>query len=57
MAKKGFSYDVSEEALKKWVAVPPSEKLEWLEEINRFIFKFTGKKEKAIISKFRKGEI
>ncbi|MEE8168381.1 MAG: hypothetical protein V3T58_05870 [Candidatus Hydrothermarchaeales archaeon] len=57
MAKKGFYYEVSDEKLKKWAAVPPSEKLEWLEEINTFIFKFTGKKQKEIISKFRKGEI
>ncbi|MEE9474920.1 MAG: hypothetical protein V3V36_04530 [Candidatus Hydrothermarchaeaceae archaeon] len=57
MAKKGFYYEVSEDTLKKWIATPASEKLEWLEEINTFIFKFTGKKQKAIISKFRKGEI
>lgn len=57
MAKKGFSYWVSDEALRKWAAVPPSAKLEWLEEINRFIFKFTGKKQKKIISRFRRGEI
>lgn len=57
MVKKGFSYEVSDETLKKWVATPASEKLEWLEEINTFIYKFTGKKQKEIISKFRKGEI
>ena len=57
MAKKGFYYEVSDEALKKWISTPASEKLEWLEEINGFIFKFTGKKQKPIISKFRKGEI
>lgn len=57
MAKKGFSYWVSDETLKKWAAIPPSAKLEWLEEINRFIFKFTGKQQKKIISRFRKGEI
>lgn len=57
MAKKGFSYEVSDETLKKWAAVPASEKLDWLEEINRFIFKFTNKKQKEIISKFRKGEM
>jgi hypothetical protein len=57
MVKKGFSYEVSDETLKKWIATPASEKLEWLEEINTFIYKFTGKKQKKIISKFRKGEI
>lgn len=57
MAKKGFYYETSDEALKKWIATPPSVKLEWLEEINKFIFKFTAEKQKTIISKFRRGEI
>lgn len=57
MAKKGFSYKVSEEALEKWIAMPPEMKLEWLEEINEFIFNFAPEKSKEAISKFRKGEI
>lgn len=57
MAKKGFSYTVSEEALKKWIAMPPELKLEWLEEINEFLFTFAPEKSKEAISKFRKGEI
>lgn len=57
MVKKGFYYEVSDETLKKWIAVPASEKLDWLEEINMFIYKVTSKKQNEIISKFRKGEI
>lgn len=57
MAKKGFYYEVSDDALKKWIHTPASEKLEWLEEINEFIFRFASKERKEIISKFRKGEI
>ncbi|MEE8401880.1 MAG: hypothetical protein V3R86_06980 [Candidatus Hydrothermarchaeaceae archaeon] len=57
MAKKGFSYTVPEEALEKWIAMPPELKLDWLEEINDFIFKFAPEKSKEAISKFRKGEI
>jgi len=57
MKRKGFSYKVSEETLKKWIAMPPKLKLEWLEEINEFISKFAPEKSKEIISKFRKGEI
>lgn len=57
MAKKGFYYEVSDDALKKWIRTPASEKLEWLEEVNEFIFRFTNRKQKEIISKFRKGEI
>ncbi len=57
MAKKGFSYKVSDEALKKWAALPAEMKLDWLEEINEFIFNFAPEKSKETISKFRKGEI
>ncbi len=57
MAKKGYSYKVSDEALKKWAAVPPKQKLEWLEEFNEFIFKFAPEKSKEAMAKFRKGEM
>lgn len=57
MRRKGFTYKVSEETLKKWMGMPPELKLEWLEEINEFIFDFAPKKSKEAISKFRKGEI
>jgi hypothetical protein len=57
MEKKGFYHDFSDETLKKWMSIPAKEKLEWLEEINEFIYKFTGKGQKEIISKFREGEI
>ncbi len=57
MSKKGFSYTVSEESLKKWMHMPAEMKLEWLEEINEFIWKYTPKKNKKIIELFRKGDI
>ncbi len=57
MTKKGFSYTVSEESLKKWMHMPTEMKLEWLEEINEFIWKYTPKKNKKIIELFRKGDI
>lgn len=57
MAEKGFSYTVSDESLKKWMQMPARMKLEWLEEINEFIWKYTSEKNKKIIELFRKGEI
>ncbi len=57
MTKKGFSYKVSEDGLKKWINLPPEHKLEWLEEINRFLYRFAPEKSKEIMVKFRKGEI
>lgn len=57
MVKKGFSYKVSDEALKKWAALPAEMKLDWLEEINEFIFNFAPDKSKETMSKFRKGEL
>lgn len=57
MKKKGFSYKFSEEKLKKWIAMPAELKLEWLEEINKFIYEFAPKESREIIAKFRRGEI
>jgi hypothetical protein len=57
MMKKGFSYKVSEDDLRKWMSVPPEHKLEWLEEINCFLYHFAPEKSKEIMAKFRKGEI
>ncbi|MFQ5800161.1 MAG: hypothetical protein ACE5HH_00375 [Candidatus Hydrothermarchaeales archaeon] len=54
---KGYSYTLSEESLKRWMSMPAELKLEWLEEINRFLWKYVPKKNKEIIAKFRKGEI
>ncbi len=55
--KKGFSYSVSEESLKRWMAMPAEMKLEWLEEINEFIWKYAPEESKKIMAKFRKGDI
>ncbi len=54
---KGFSYAFSEERLKKWMAMPAEMKLEWLEEINEFIWKYAPEENKRIMAQFRRGEI
>ncbi len=57
MTKKGFSYKVSDEDLRKWISLSPEHKLEWLEEINRFLYHFAPEKSRKIMTKFRRGEI
>ncbi|MFH1773828.1 MAG: hypothetical protein ABH874_02580 [Methanobacteriota archaeon] len=55
MKKKGYSYSCSTASIKEYASLAPEMKLEWLEEANRFIWKFS--KNKEIIEKFRRGEI
>lgn len=57
MMGKGFSYTVSDEKLKKWMALPAKMKLEWLEEVNEFLSKAMPEESKKIMAKFRKAEI
>jgi|Deesub1362B_J571_1020462.scaffolds.fasta_scaffold19841_2 hypothetical protein len=57
MTKKGFSYKVSEDDLRKWIKMSAEYKLEWLEEINRFLYYFASEKSRKIMTKFRRGEI
>jgi hypothetical protein len=40
MKKGGFYYYVDEEKIRRYKALPAEEKLEWLEEINEFIWKY-----------------
>jgi hypothetical protein len=55
MKKGGFYYYVDEEKIRKYKELTAEEKLEWLEEINEFIWKYGMNKE--IREKFRRGEI
>lgn len=55
--KKGFSYFVDIEAIKNYMKIPPSSKLEWLEEANRFTRMALSKRRLMIWEKFRRGEI
>lgn len=57
MGKKGFYHNFSDDELKKWMEMPPELKLQWLQEINEFMFRFTPEKSREIIRKFRKGDI
>jgi hypothetical protein len=55
--RKGFSYTVSDEQIRKWRALSAEQKLEWLEQANAFINQALTPKRRAIMEKFRKGEI
>ncbi|MBI5252842.1 MAG: hypothetical protein HY930_00365 [Euryarchaeota archaeon] len=57
MTGKGFPYAVTEESLRKWMRMPAKMKLEWLEEINEFIWGYAPEKNKKIMARFRKGDI
>ncbi|MDI6840036.1 MAG: hypothetical protein QMD71_04145 [bacterium] len=53
----GYYFYRSKEQLKEYMALPPEQKLEWLEEINRFLYKAMPLENRKICEKFRRGEI
>ena len=55
--RKGFSYVYTQEKYDAYKNVPAHYKLEWLEKMNRFLYRFMPEKSKIIAEKFRKGEI
>lgn len=54
---KGFAFKPDIEYIKQTMDMPACSKLEWLEEINSFVYKALPKKKIEIWEKFRKGEI
>lgn len=55
--KKGFAFKPDVEYIKRTMDMPVRSKLEWLEEVNLFIYKALPKRKIEIWEKFRKGEI
>lgn len=53
----GFRYILEEEQILKYLEVPIEQRLEWLEEANRFIFAATPPRNRKLWEKFRRGEI
>jgi len=53
----GYSYSVTNEQIRKWQAVPPESRLEWLEELNCFLHKAQSLKTRQTWQQFRRGEI
>ena len=58
MAERGgFRYAVEEEQILRYLQVPIEQRLEWLEETNRFLLAATPPANREIWQKFRRGEI
>ena len=56
-ARGGFSYVIEAEQILKYLQVPIEQRLEWLEEANRFLFSATPPGAREIWQKFRRGEV
>lgn len=57
MSKKGFKYIFTKEKADEYKKYSTKDKLEWLEQINHFLYYFTAKENKIFKEKLRKGEI
>lgn len=54
---KGFRYRVTKKTILNYLKLTPEQRLEWLEEINKFLYTFMPKRNREIMQKFRAGEI
>lgn len=57
MRRKGFSYTCTIEEIRAYSRLSAKDKLNWLEEANRFSHKAIKGKTKKIWEKFRQGKI
>lgn len=53
----GFAYKVTDAQIRRWQALPPEVKLQWLEDANRFLWPALSPQAKAIRDRFRRGQI
>ena len=53
----GFSYRVSDEQIQRWRALSSEEKLQWLEDANRFLAVALTPAVRAIQERFRRGDL
>ena len=49
-----FRWESEKEKLLRFIKMSPKKKLEWLREMNQFLYKYTPKQSKAIRQKLRK---
>lgn len=54
---KGFSYSLEDEKIIAYMKLTAEEKLQWLEEINRFTYGVLNDRQREFREKLRKGEI
>lgn len=57
MGERGFRHVIEEEQILKYVGVPIEQRLEWLEEANRFLLAAMPPEIREIWQKFRRGDI
>ncbi len=55
--RRGFSYRVTDELIRRSKALPPEVKLRWLEDANRFLAVALTRETRAIQNRFRRGEL
>lgn len=53
----GYSYSVTAEQIRAWMRVPAARKLQWLEDVNRFLDKAMSRRAKRIQEMFRQGRL
>ncbi|HTK86288.1 MAG TPA: hypothetical protein VL329_01085 [Nitrospiraceae bacterium] len=53
----GFSYRVTDEQIQRWRALSSEEKLQWLEDANRFLAVALTPAVRAIQERFRRGDL
>ncbi|MBA2251592.1 MAG: hypothetical protein H0W13_02630 [Nitrospirales bacterium] len=53
----GFSYRVTAEQIRRWRALPPEVKLQWLEDANRFLAVALTPAARSIQERFRRGDL
>ena len=47
----------SDEAIERWLEVPPAERLRWLEEANRFLYLAQPPETRRVWLAYRRGEL
>jgi len=57
MAERGFHYIIEDEKILKYLGVPIEQRLEWLEEANRFLLAAMPPEIREIWQRFRRGDI
>ncbi|MEW6221780.1 MAG: hypothetical protein AB1476_00455 [Candidatus Hadarchaeota archaeon] len=57
MERKGFRYNTTKETITNYAGLSARQKLEWLEEANRFFYNSMSQSKRKIMEKFRSGKI
>ena len=53
----GYWYELSDDAIRRYLQIPPEERLEWLEEANRFLWEAQPLENRALWEQLRRGEV